>query len=124
MGSGTREFGKVSIPPLSPCGRLNVGRIDAAAAERARSGRDEARAAPNSNGFNSGVHWCARNTRQSPGVLILLAAQAVQRGAGELFNPWSMYAVSHWAGELRRLAQAYVPSPQRDAELAALRLSR
>lgn len=57
-------------------------------------------------------------------MLILLEAQAFQRGAGELFNPWPMYVVSHWAGELRRLAQAYVPSPQRDAELAALRLSR
>ena len=57
-------------------------------------------------------------------MLILLEAQAFQRGAGELFNPWPMHAVSHWAGELRRLAQACVPSPQRDAELAALRLSR
>lgn len=80
-----------------------MGRIDTAAAERARGSRDEARATPNANAFNSRVHWCARNTRQSPGVLILLEAQAFQRGAGELFNPWPMYAVSHWAGELRRL---------------------
>ncbi|NLT29174.1 MAG: hypothetical protein GXX86_01770 [Propionibacterium sp.] len=74
-------------------------------AGKARGFRNRAATAPDSAWFRYDVYWCAVHAK---------------RGAGELFTAEANQRISPVTTALRERALALRPSPERDAELAAL----